>query len=457
MFGVMSKWWIELSGQVVESVLDGTRAVLEVLSPAAGTDQPAAAGPVTRGVIELSARQRGLLESLVKRPTAAQRLVKRARIILGLAAGQSPNQVAKALGIRRQTVYKWRNRWRAAVAHLDEAELPETPDKRLAERLEQVLLDGYRRGKPAIFSPEQFVKIIALACEHPKASGRALSHWTSKTLAAEVIKRGMVKTICRATISRLLKDAKIKPHRNRYWLNACPADPAQFDEQVRQICAIYRQAATLHRQGIHVLCIDEKTGIQALEHKYPAKGVKPGYVARIEHEYQRHGTLCLMANFDVATGTLLAPTIHPTRTEADFLTHLQNTVATDPDGHWILVMDNLNTHQSASLVNWVAQHSGIDDDLGIKGKSGILKSMASRASFLADPSHRIRFVYTPKHTSWLNQVEIWFSILSGRLLKRSSFTSTEQLREELLQFINYFNKTMAKPFKWTYAGKPLTV
>ncbi len=457
MFGVMSKLWIEFSGQVVTSVLNGTRAVLEALSPATGTDRPAAARPAVRGVIVLSARQRSLLEGIVKRSTAAQRLVKRARIILGLAAGRSPNQVAKALGIMRQTVYLWRDRWCAAADRLGEAEMPETPDKRLTKLLEEVLLDGYRRGQPGTFSPEQIVKIIALACEHPKASGRSLSHWTSKSLAAEVIKRGIVKTICRATISRLLKDAKIKPHLSRYWLNACPADPAQFDEQVRQICTIYRQAAALHSQGIHVVCIDEKTGIQALEPKYPAKGVKSGYVTCIEHEYRRHGTLCLMANFEVATGTVLAPTIHPTRTEADFLAHLQNTVATDPDGHWIFIMDNLNTHQSASLVKWVAQHCGIDDDLGIKEKFGILKSMASRAAFLANPSHRVRFVYTPKHTSWLNQVEIWFSILAGRLLKRSSFTSTKQLREELLQFIDYFNKTMAKPFKWTYAGKPLTV
>ena len=457
MLGVMSKLWMEFSGQVVESLLNGTRAVLEVLHPATEATQPVATKPMAGGVLKLSARQRGLLEGIVNRPTAAQRLVKRARIILGLAAGESPNQVAKALGIMRHTVYKWRHRWRAAAADLAAAELPQTSDKHLAELLEQVLRDGYRRGKRATFSPEQIVKIVALACEHPKASGRSLSHWTSKALAAEVIKRGIVKTICRATISRLLKDAKIKPHRSRYWLNACPADPAQFDEQVRQVCAIYRQAAELHRQGIHVVCIDEKTGIQALEHKYPAKGVKPGYVARIEHEYRRHGTLCLMANFDVATGTILAPTIHPTRTEADFLTHLQNTVATDPDGHWIFIMDNLNTHQSASLVTWVAQHCDIPDDLGVKEKSGILKSMASRAAFLADPSHRIRFVYTPKHTSWLNQVEIWFSILASRLLKRSSFTSTEQLREELLQFIDYFNNTMAKPFKWTYAGRPLTV
>lgn len=457
MFGVMSKWLIELSGQVVESLLKGTREVLEVLSPAAGADRPAETKLETGGVIALSARQRGLLEGLVKRPTAAQRLVKRARIILGLAAGQSPNQVAKALGILRQTVYKWRDRWRAAAARLDEAETPLTLDKRLAERLEQVLLDGYRRGKPVTFSPEQIVKIIALACEHPKASGRSLNHWTSKTLAAEACQRGIVKTICRATLSRFLKQAKIKPHLSRYWLNACPADPVAFDEQVRQLCALYRQAATLHRQGMHVVCTDEKTGMQALEHRYPAKGVKPGWVARIEYEYRRHGTLCLIANFEVATGTILTPTIQSTRTEVDFLTHLQNTVATDPHGHWIFVVDNLNTHQSASLVEWVAQYCGIHDELGVKDKRGILKSMATRATFLADPRHRIHFVYTPKHASWLNQVEIWFSILASRLLKRSSFTSTEALREELLHFIDYFNKTMAKPFKWTYAGKPLTV
>ncbi len=155
MFDVMSKWLIEFSGQVVERMLSGTHTILEVLSPA-GIESPVATRPVRRGVPVLSVRQRGLLESLVKRPTAAQRLVKRARIILGLAAGQSPSQVAKALGIMRQTVYKWRDRWHMATADLDEAEQPKTPDKRLAALLEQVLLDGYRRGKGARFSPEQF-------------------------------------------------------------------------------------------------------------------------------------------------------------------------------------------------------------------------------------------------------------------------------------------------------------
>ncbi|MCP4876385.1 MAG: IS630 family transposase, partial [Gammaproteobacteria bacterium] len=148
-------------------------------------------------------------------------------------------------------------------------------------------------------------------------------------------------------------------------------------------------------------------------------------------------------------------TIGPTRTEADFLAHIQRTVATDPQGQWVFVVDNLNTHQSTSLVQWVAQQCHITDDLGVKARRGILHSMASRAAFLADTDHRIRFAYTPKHTSWLNQIEIWFSILAGRVIKRLNVRSTEELHQKLIDFIDYFNATMAKPFKWTYTGKPL--
>jgi transposase len=383
--------------------------------------------------------------------------VRRAAIILGLAAGQSAREVAKRLGIDRQTVYKWWHRWHTQASRLQEAEAKEGNDKRLGALFEEVLLDAYRGGKPVRFTPEQIVKIVALACEHPKASGRPITQWSSKELAAEALKRGIVERISRATVSRLLKEARIKPHLSRYWLNAHPEDEAAFDAQVRGVCAIYRQATELHRQGIHVVCTDEKTGIQALEHKYPAKGVKPGWVARLEYEYGRHGTLCLMANFEVATGQIIAPSVGPTRTEEDFLAHIQHTVTTDPNAQWLFVVYNLNTHQSASLVQWIAQQCGIDQDLGVKEKRGILESMATRATFLTDPSHRIRFVYTPKHSSWLNQVEIWFSILVGRLLKRASFKSTEELHQALVDFINYFNATMAKPFKWTYAGKPLTI
>jgi hypothetical protein len=183
----------------------------------------------------------------------------------------------------------------------------------------------------------------------------------------------------------------------------------------------------------------------------------PGKVELREFEYIRHGTQTLIANFEVAQGKLIAPSIGPTRTEKDFATHIQRTVDTDPEAEWVFVVDQLNTHKSESLVCLVARLCNIDQDLGIKGKSGILKSMDTRSEFLRDQSHRVRFVYTPKHTSWLNQIEIWFSILVRRLLKRASFVSTEELSERILAFIDYFNNTMAKPFKWTYAGRPLVV
>lgn len=221
------------------------------------------------------------------------------------------------------------------------------------------------------------------------------------------------------------------------------------------MCELYAQAMELHQQGVHVVSTDEKTGIQALERAAPTLPMKPGQVERREFEYERHGTQCLIANLEIATGQLIAPSIGQTRTEADFLAHIIQTVAIDPAAEWVFITDQLNTHQSESLVRWVAKQSGIKTDLGIKGEEGILKSMATRAEFLQDSSHRIRFVYTPKHTSWLNQIELWFSILVRRLLKRGNFTSLEDLKQQILSFISYFNQTMAKPFKWTYLGRPL--
>lgn len=234
-------------------------------------------------------------------------------------------------------------------------------------------------------------------------------------------------------------------------------DPETFDREVQTVCDVYKQAQELQDHGSHVVSTDEKTSIQALERAHPTLPMKPGLEERIEFGYIRHGTLCLTANFEVATGRIVAPTVEPTRTEKDFASHIDRTIQADPDGQWIFITDQLNTHKSESLVRLVAAQCGIDQDLGIKEKSGVLKSISTREEFLKDPSHRIRFIYTPKHTSWLNQVEIWFSILVRRLLKKSSFKSTEDLKKRILDFINYFNKTMAKPFKWTYAGRPLRI
>lgn len=232
--------------------------------------------------------------------------------------------------------------------------------------------------------------------------------------------------------------------------------PETFAEKVNEICAVYQDAQAFHEKGGHTISVDEMTGIQALEHKYPDKPVIPGKEARMEFEYIRHGTVSLIGFFDVATGHMEMPYLNATRTEEDFVKAVRALVETDPEASWTFVCDGLNTHKSESLVRFVAEQCGLSEELGQKGKSGILKNQESRAEFLHREDHRIRIVYTPKHCSWMNQIEIWFGIINRRLLKRKSYRSVEELKESILRFIEQYNIT-AKPFKWTYKGLPLTI
>ena len=184
----------------------------------------------------------------------------------------------------------------------------------------------------------------------------------------------------------------LQPHRNRYWLTPPPDDPAELAEQIRSVCEVYEATPALAAQGTHVTSTDEMTGVQALERLHPSLPMLPGQLERVEFEYERHGTLSLIANLDVATGQVISPSLGPTRTEADFAAHIDQTIQTDPEAGWIFVADQLNTHQSETLVRLVAQLCGIREDLGVKGQSGILASMKTRAAFrvFPKPSHSLR-------------------------------------------------------------------
>jgi putative transposase len=223
-----------------------------------------------------------------------------------------------------------------------------------------------------------------------------------------------------------------------------------FAQQVELICHVHATATTHYEtQGTRVISVDEKPGIQALERDGATLPTRTGQVERREFNYIRHGTQVLTGNLDLATGKILTPTIAGTRTEADFVQHIERLIQSDPNAGFIILCDQLNTHKSESLVRFIAKALGDDQPLGEKGTSGILQNMQSRQTYLSDPGHRIRFVYTPKHCSWLNSIEVWFSILTKHVLTRGNFLSKDDLHHKLHQYILYYNEHLATVWKWS--------
>ena len=345
--------------------------------------------PGSAAKLQITERQQAVLRQIVAAPTSPVRLVQRAQIILRAFAQEENQAIAAAIDLDPTAVGLWRRRWVKAWPKLIQIECLET-QAAFRRAIADVLSDRPRSGNPGKFTTEQVTQILALACEPPEQSGRPITQWTAKELADEAKERGIVASISAAQVGRYLREAELQPHKSRYWLNAREKDPQQFQQKVEAVCDAYREAPRLYQEeNTHTVCTDEMTGIQALERVAATLPMQPGQTECREFEYKRHGTTTLIGNFHVVTGQLLTPTLGPTRTEADFVGHVAQTVATDPEASWVFVVDNLNIHASEGLVRWVATTCGIEQDLGKKRQT----RRAPRAGHAAGLPERARPPY----------------------------------------------------------------
>ena len=378
--------------------------------------------------IILSQNARTELQTLVRASSTPQSLSLRARIVLQAAAADTPTNlhIGRALGCCNHTVGKWRRRYLAlGLAGLQ---------------------DAIRPGRPRTIASATRVQVISVASTLPHDQERTVTRWTLDEIVATLLDALHTDTISRSSIWRILHDIDLKPHKSEYWLNSHDAD---FDAKAHAICQLYAHAIEASQQGRLVICCDEKTGMQVLERKTPTKPAQPGRRERREHEYIRHGTRVLINSLAVATGHI-AWTLGTTRKATDFMAHLQRAYQTLPHmERYDWVMDNLNTHWSLDVCRLVARWCKVPCE------PHKLKTGLQRRAFLTDPSHRHVFHFTPKHGSWLNQAELFFSVVHRRFLARGSFPSAKDFERRLERFLKDYNIRHAHPYRWTYTGEPL--
>jgi len=348
--------------------------------------------------LRTSKRERRILRRVARARSASRRDSDRAAIVLYRSDGHPVEEVAGLLGCSVKTVGKWEARFRT---------------RRLAGLVE---LD--RAGRPPIFTPQERHQVIALACTHPEECNRPFDTWSIRELTEVYNERYPERPMHRNTVWRILHLAELKPHKVQGWKHS--EDP-RFQERMRDLVDLYTHPPA----GEEVVCVDEKTSIQALERLYPTRLPRPGRKGRHEFEYRRHGTRCLLAGFDVRTGKVFGK-VTARRTQADFLALLDDLAARYPNGRVHVVLDNLNTHVSKAVAAWNERHD-----------------------------RRFVFHYTPTRGSWLNQIEVWFSILSRKALRYLSVRSKDELAARINSFMADWNRRHAHPFRWTTKGYPL--
>lgn len=350
--------------------------------------------------LRLAPSVRKEMEALARSMCVEARLVQRAKIILLAAQGLSNAEIGRRVGCHVDTVREWRQRF--------------ANDGRVS-----TLDDRPRSGRPARVTAATRCDVVKLACDKPANHGVEYREiWTHEALATVLLRETKI-SLSRSEVGRILRNEDFRPHRMRLWLHSPDPD---FRSKVRRICDLY-----LHPpEGAHVVCIDEKTGMQALARRFPTKLPAQGRAGRFEFEYVRHGTWALLAAFDVRTGTVLGE-CKPQRRAEDLVAFTEHLARAYPKGQVYVVWDNLNIHYDGKDDRWTR----FNDRHG----------------------NRFHFVYTPLHASWVNQIEIWFSLLQRRVLQHGDFHSAEDLRRSVLAFLNHWNRDEAHPFNWTFRGR----